>query len=367
MGNEGMGIVREGKAKITVPEGVFFNPEMELCRDMFSICLGCLPGTHSLADAMCASGVRGIRYKLENANIGKLALCDMSQKAVAAARKNAAANKVKAACVKGDARDFLAKNSFDILEIDPFGSPQPFLAYAARSFSQMKGGYLSVTATDMAVLCGAHHAACLKNYASAPLDNEFCHENACRILAAAAIRSFACEGIAAVPIFTFSHRHYVKLLFSLTRNAEGAVAQMKKLGYVSYCPSCCFRQASRLPLAKGCPHCKANLLHAGPLYTGGIWDSALVERMKKENASRGYKNAARIDKMLAAIFQESKIAAIGYYDLHKIAKKWGGKILSIDDALSRLRGAGFSAERTHFCPTALRTDAPHWKIRERLS
>ena len=58
---------------------------------------------------------------------------------------------------------------------------------------------------------------------------------------------------------------------------------------------------------------------------------------------------------------EAKIASIGYYDLHVIAKKRGCRILPIDDAVARLQKAGFSASRTHFCPTAVRTDAPHEK------
>ena len=359
--------IREGKAEISVQKGVFYNPEMELCRGMFSLAVGALPCKVSVLDAMCASGVRGILYALENRNVSSLALCDASSSAVSCAKRNAARNKLKCKAMKSDARRLLEETKCDFIELDPFGSPQPFLHSAAQGLSGKKGGYLSATATDMAVLCGAHHAACLKNYAAIPLDNEFCHENALRILAASVVRELAPFSLSAAPLFSLSHRHYVKILFKVERSAEKAVGAMKLLGFCSYCPKCCYRQHGRLPVSSSCPHCKAQLMHAGPLYLGALWDSALVGRMLSLDASRGYKDARKIEGMLSTIKSESEIGACSYYDLHTLAKKWGGKILSMDDALLRMKALGLCASRTHLCPTAIRTSAPYGKVREALS
>ena len=356
----------EGSARISLAAGVFFNPEMELCRSLFSLSVGAIGEKLDVVDAMCASGARGLRYKLENKNVGKLALVDANRQAIACARKNAAANKVRCRTVHADANEFLRKNAFDFVELDPFGSPQPFLHDTARCLAANKGGYLSATATDVAVLCGAHHAACLKNYAAAPLNNEFCHENACRILAAAVVREAAPMNLAATPIFTLSHRHYVKVLFKVEEGAEKAVDAMKKIGFVSYCPSCQWRDGKRLPLLKDCPHCGSQLQHGGPLYIGSLWDGELLGRMLLLNAERKYAKAKEIGKLLSSMQDESAIGSIGYYDLHVIAKKRESKILSMDDAVEKIRKAGFSASRTHFCPTAIRTDAPHGKALELL-
>jgi tRNA (guanine26-N2/guanine27-N2)-dimethyltransferase len=359
--------IEEGSVRISLTKGVFFNPEMELCRSVFSLSVGAIDGKLDVVDAMCASGARGIRYKVENRNVGKLALVDANRKAIACAKKNAAANKVKCRAVYADANGFLRKNSFDFVELDPFGSPQPFLNDTARSFAAKDAGWLSATATDVAVLCGAHHAACLKNYAAAPLNNEFCHENACRILSASVVRAFAPFNLAAAPALTLSHRHYVKVLFSLSRGAEKAVEAMKKIGFVSYCPSCQWRDGKRLPLRRDCPHCNAQLQIGGPLYLGTMWDSALLEKMLLLNAERKYRKAKEIEKLLSTMRDESEISSIGYYDLHIIAKKRGAKILPIDEAVAKIRKSGFAASRTHFCPTAVRTDAPHGKALELLS
>lgn len=361
-----MAVFTEGKARLSAPKGVFFNPEMALCRSIFSLAVGALPREVSVLDAMCASGARGIRYALENRNVSSLVLCDASSSAVLCARRNAARNKLKCKVVKADARRLLEGTGCDFIELDPFGSPQPFLHSAAVGLSGKDDGYLSATATDMAVLCGAHHAACLKNYLSVPLDNEFCHENAVRILCAAVVRELAPLNLCATPVFSLSHRHYVKILFHVGRGAEKAVSSVKLLGFCSYCPKCCLREWGRLPPHAACQSCGAAMLHAGPMYLGKLWDGALVERMLEKNASRGYGQSGKIEAMLSAILAESGIGSCGYYDLHTLAKKWGGKILSMDDALERVRASGFPASRTHFCPTAIRTSAPYGKLREAL-
>ena len=64
----------EGKISFAISKGVFYNPEMELCRDIFSLAVGALKEKMSIVDCMCASGVRGLRYKKENRNATSLAL-----------------------------------------------------------------------------------------------------------------------------------------------------------------------------------------------------------------------------------------------------------------------------------------------------
>jgi len=365
----------EGGIRISVPGGVFYNPEMELCRGICSLAVGALGGKLSVLDAMAASGIRGIRYAKENRNVSSLVLVDLSRKAVAAAKKNTRANKVKCKCVYADANRFLYENEFDprlrsnrgdrrrspldFVELDPFGSPVPFLHDAVRSFRTKKTGYLSATATDMAVLCGAHHAACLKNYGAAPLDNEFCHENAARILAGKTVLTAAPFNFSARPIFTFSHLHYVKIIFRLEQGAEAAVDAVKQNGFVSYCEKCCYRESARLPRRTDCPSCGTRLVHGGPLYLGRLWDSQLLDKMSKLNAERKYRKGKEIEKILRTMKDESAIPSIGYYDLHKLAKRMKTQLGGMDDAIGKLRKAGFAAARTHFCPTAVRTDAPH--------
>ncbi|MEW6329606.1 MAG: methyltransferase, partial [Candidatus Micrarchaeota archaeon] len=224
--------IREGLARILLEKGVFFNPEMELCRDISSLAVGALGEKLSVCDGCCAAGVRGIRYKLENKNVARVEFVDLSERACKLARKNIKLNRLRACSVHcGDLNLFLYKKNFDLLEIDPFGSPVPYLYAALRSFARVKEGILSVTATDMAVLCGAHPGACLKNYQARPIDNEFCHELAARILIGKIARTASEFNLGIGPLLTLSHQHFIKIFLRVRKGAKHAVESMRALGY----------------------------------------------------------------------------------------------------------------------------------------
>ena len=55
---------------------------------------------------------------------------------------------------------------------------------------------------------------------------------------------------------------------------------------------------------------------------------------------------------------EEKTGAVTFYDIHHIAEKYKIKQLRpLDQILNKLRRNGFLAERTHFQPTAIKTNA----------
>src|SRR4030043_639061 len=73
------------------------------------------------------------------------------------------------------------RKRFDVVDVDPFGSPVPYLDSAIRALRN--NSLLAVTATDMAPLCGVHTKACLRKYGGKPLRTENCQEQAGRFLA----------------------------------------------------------------------------------------------------------------------------------------------------------------------------------------
>ncbi|MCX8196744.1 MAG: tRNA (guanine(10)-N(2))-dimethyltransferase [Candidatus Micrarchaeota archaeon] len=349
--------VSEGKVKAIIDEGVFYNPQMELCRTLCSLAVGALGKKVDVADVMCASGIRGIRYKKENKNAGELALCDRSKKAIACAEKNAKLNKIKCATICKDAREFLREAECDFLELDPFGTPVPFLHDSFVCLEKKRESFFSVTATDTAVLCGAHASACLKNYGAVPLNNHMCHENGLRILAAKVVLSAAPFNLAAVPVFSISHKHYMKIIFKIQKGAQKAVAACKSIGFGMFCPACLYQNAQTMPIGPSCPSCSNKASYCGPIWLGQLWDGVLVERMKKMAQEIEYAKPA--EKLLCVMQQECKLGAYGYYDIHWIAKKLKADIAPKEKIIDRICRQGFSAVPTHFCPTAIRTDAPH--------
>lgn len=71
-------------------------------------------------------------------------------------------------------------NQFDVIDLDPYGSPSIFLDSAVQSVKP--GGLLLVTATDMAVLAGNSPETCYVKYGAISLKIKCCHEMALRIL-----------------------------------------------------------------------------------------------------------------------------------------------------------------------------------------
>ncbi len=358
-------ILSEGLASVRVPDGIFFNPAMRLCRDLSSLWVGAQPTVKNALDAFCASGIRGLRYKLENGNVQSLTLLDADPAAAEAAKENIGLNKIEggaARAVCSPVEVFLSSNfGFDLVEIDPFGTPAPFLPFALRSCASIKSLRLSLTATDTAVLCGAHAPACINQYNAKPLDNEFCHENALRILLGHLARAASQYDFSMHPQLCFSDRHYVKLLVELRKGAPEAVRSSKlAMKFVAYCPRCRYHSLGGFPPAS-CPLCDAKCDWAGPLW-GGAWaDLSTVKKIASLSKERPYGSGPELSSLLAVL--HSELDAPGgnapplYYDLHELASAHKRRIPRVDDMLASLRSAGLFSSRTHFKDHSVRTDA----------
>lgn len=349
-------MVSEGKAKIDLQKGIFYNPHMELCRDISSLAVSTLPEL-TVCDGMSATGVRGIRYALENKNVKSVVFIDNIAEAGKLADSNAKLNNLQNyGVVVGDFNNVLYTGGlkFNFIELDPFGSPAPFLRSALFNL-RSKGGFLSATATDMPVLCGAQAKACLINYGAQPLNNYFCHETAARILIGNIARTAAPFKLGVHPLITFSKRHYLKVIVNVQKGSKEAFNSMSQLGFVSFCPSCFKTETSFKPFLQKCA-CGANTKWAGPLWLGKIFDTATLEAMKKANAERDYKNKKQISSILSLMSSEAEMPQL-YYDVHELADKTGSTIPPVLELMARLREKGFVVSRTHFNERAIKTDA----------
>jgi len=359
-----MAKVKEGTVSISLSKQVFYNPEMELCRDLSCLAVGTLGNKLELLDAMCATGIRGIRYAKENANIARTTFLDANKLACTLVRKNAKANKLKKfKVVSEDINLFLAtpELSFDLIELDPFGSPVPFLYSTINALARKKTSYLSVTATDTAVLCGAHAKACVKNYQSHPVDNEYCHELGTRILIGKIVRTAAELNLGTTVLFTLSRQHFFKLLVRFDRGAAKALNSVSETGHISVCNKCLNREWRKgLPAHFKCPLCKLPYEHAGPLWLGPLWNAELVQGMTKLNHARNYKNKQKLNELLTTILEEAPLPPT-YFDLHRVSKRLGITAVRVDDVMHALRSKKLKVSRTHFKSNSIRTDA---KIRE---
>lgn len=359
----------EGKARLRLPKGTFFNPEMKLCRDYSILAIrAALKGKRGIraVDATTATGVRAIRYKKECKGIvGSIFLVDMNASAARAAAANVRLNKLKnAKAVKASFARFCqsenAREGFSLIELDPFGSPVPLLYDAARA--SRHGTLLSVTATDMAVLCGAHPKACLKNYQAKPLNSPYCHEVAIRILMGKIARTASEFNFGIMPLASLSHLHYVKVFALLEQGAEKAVASIKELGFLAHCGRCLHREwrkgiANSLP--QKCPECGTQFEYAGPLWLGEIHWKGTLSAMQKEAKDE------KVAKLLRLQEGECGMPPF-FFDLHEVAEKLGMPAVSYASVAQQLGANGFRASPTHFKPNTMKTDAPISALRKAM-
>jgi tRNA (guanine26-N2/guanine27-N2)-dimethyltransferase len=303
--------------------------------------------------------VRGLRYKLENSNVGHVVFADTQKQAAALAEKNSKLNglgKSQYKIAKEDINKLLGRgDKFELIEIDPFGTPMPYLASVMRCGLGLDERFVSITATDTAVLCGAHAHACYKIYAARPLHSEICHEAGLRILLASIARAAAIEDWALKPMLCISHKHYFKVLAKLERGADAAVEAAKSsMYYITHCPHCLYHEIGKFP-KNTCPFCQNRTSFAGPLWKGS-WASKEVAGKMIELAKMRQYITKEAGLLLHTIFAEAEGPAL-YYDLHELASKHKRIIPSSAQIIEELQKQGYFASKTHFCQHAIRTDA----------
>ncbi|MFA5105573.1 MAG: hypothetical protein WC506_01300 [Candidatus Micrarchaeia archaeon] len=361
------GIVREGMAKARISKESFFNPHMRFNRDVSSLAFGLAAketmarekGRMSVLDAFCSSGVRGMRYWVENGCRGSITFLDANKRLAKLIESNALANKLKKSEFKVAIEDFnvhYSKPGYDFVEIDPFGTPAPFIYNAMNQFRYKKAAYLSLTATDTAVLCGARHDACIKNYNSVPLNNDCCHENAIRILIGFAARIACQHNFGVMPLFSFSKRHYVKTIMRLDFGAEKAVEAAKTASMLAIYDPASLQTGLAMPFSKAFRERGEKAIVSGPLWGGKIWDKGFVEQMSKLNNERKLEGLEEVAAFLETIIGEADLPAY-YFDTHSIFHKEKIQSVPLGGVIENLHKAGFAASRTHFSPTAIRTGA----------
>jgi tRNA (guanine26-N2/guanine27-N2)-dimethyltransferase len=367
--------MQEESVKFSVPKSVFYNPQMHFCRSFASLAVGAIEQDLVVCDAFCASGIRGIRYAKENKNVTKTIFIDMDKDAITSAKKNGKANRIKHEAKFGNFSKLVFDVAADFLEVDPFGSPAPYIYDAFRVFNPLKQAYLSVTATDVAVLCGAKTKACMKNYHSRPMNNEFTHETGLRIMIKKIAEVAAEFNMGIEPVVSISKQHYLKSIIRVTRGAEAADKSLNKLGYINYCKKCGWRGSSQFPVAS-CQNCVSSLgssvsktgnrkrsavsqtQFAGPLWLGEIHEKKFLDNMLKLNKTRDLEHKTDLEKMLLRMKNEISLPPF-YYNVHQICKLSDCKnVPKMDFIISKLKEKKFKAGRTHFSETSIKTDAP---------
>jgi tRNA (guanine26-N2/guanine27-N2)-dimethyltransferase len=346
-----------------VSEDVFFNPKMKCLRDIsVAFIRATAVGKPSLLDSTSATGIRGIRYSKE-AGISNLTLLDVNKKAATNTRKNLKANKVKAKILNVDLQDFVRgyEKKFNVIDLDPFGSPAPYIHDLLKISED--GTVLMITATDTAVLCGAHSAACVKQYGSLPLHNELCKEVGIRILISYLIRKSAEFNFGVTVMLSISDMHYMRVFIRLDKGAKKAYESMISTGFGSYCNKCSsfdFAAGITPKLKAKCKNCGYGMQQFGPLFLGKLNDKTLLKKM----LDVGLEDELS-EKTVRLLYEEYETPF--FYSLPKITRHLGISSVPYETVCKKLGEKGYAYSHTLFDINGLKTNAPVDKLSKAVS
>lgn len=341
-------VYKESLERISKSARVFFNPGMKLNRDI-TVAIARAIGGIKFLDLLGATGAKGLRIAKE---VGaKVAINDVNPKAVELIRENASLNELDVEVCRREANLLLYEREleFNFIDIDPFGSPVPFMDSTLRSVSS--GGVVALTATDMPPLCGIYPGTAWRRYLAMPLRGELCKEAGLRILVGYAARIAASHNRAATPILVHSSQHYFRCFMRVERGAKKADGCLGNMGYLHFCPNCRTYEVEHasFPEPKSC--CGRKMELSGPMWLGEIKEVSTVEAALEKSPS------IEAEKLLDTIAREADIPF--YYDIHRLASRLGLPALPpMKKIVGDVEKRGYKATRTHIQPTALKTDLP---------
>ncbi len=317
--------------KISAKLPVFYNPAMKLNRDITILLIKSIDKENiRVCDLLAGTGIRSLRLLTEipEQKIESITINDSNKKSVDNIKENIALNehnfankRVEIEITNKDAVDLLINSKgFEYIDIDPFGTPNPFLDSAIVRIA--RDGILAVTATDTSSLAGTFPKTCMRNYWAKPDRGSMKHEMGVRILIRKVQMIGAQHEKAMIPIFSYSKEHYMRVFFRCKKSKTEADKVMQKHGMFG---------------------------ESGPMWLGNLWDKKLVENMILMNKDYDFDT-----KFLQLIEEESRIDSIGFHDVHALCKKLHSQVPKFDSIYEELKTRKLEFSRTHFSEHGIR-------------
>ncbi len=385
--------IREGKTKIYIPNPklytredgtlepawapVFYNPKMEFSRDVAVAFLTALKkmgiSFRLVVDPLSGTGIRGLRYINESGNVSKVIINDINPIAYEFMKFNAKINNLedRVEVYNIDANMLLyllamIRERPDFIDIDPFGSPIPFIDSALHTIKN--GGVLAVTATDVAPLSGTRETACRRRYFSRSIKVDFDKELGLRILIASIALRAAAQDLYIEPLLSYYVDHYYRAYLVVKRGARKADEMLNEnLGFIVY-----VTKNLRKYVIKGFPIPDVNELRnikdeyelIGPLWIGKLCEEKVLKVINENAQYLELNTMHRLTRLIEVLISESKITTPYYYRLDMLCSKLKKSMPKINSVLECLRNKGYEASRTHFDPRGFKTSAEYHDVVE---
>ncbi|XP_053085437.1 tRNA (guanine(26)-N(2))-dimethyltransferase isoform X2 [Pangasianodon hypophthalmus] len=333
-------------------------------------------------EGLAASGLRSIRFALEVPGLKRVTANDFSAKAADLITRNTHHNNVThlletqnrdASMLMYEARGKNAR--YDVIDLDPYGSPAPFLDAAVQAVSE--GGLLCITCTDMAVMAGNSGETCYSKYGSISIKSRYCHEMALRIILHSLDQRANVYQRYIQPLLSVSVDFYIRVFVRVRTGQATVKNSASKQALVYNCVGCGAFHLQRMgkktsqgknmkysaatgpPVGESCSHCGQRHQLGGPIWAEPIHDVEFVQKVLTAvsgNPSR-FGTSKRIEGVLSMVTEELQDVPL-YYVLDQLSSTIHCNTPSMLQFRSAVLNAGYRVSLSHACKNAVKTDAP---------
>ena len=312
----------------------FYNPTWKFDRDLqILFCKYAYEkGAKKFLDGMAATGIRGIRIKKEIKDI-EMDINDSNKLSYQLILKNVRENGIEANVLNEKFCSLLFKKKYDYVDLDPYGSPSPYIPCIFNGIR--KKAFISISATDTATLNGIYKKACIRKYGAIPLRMQGKKEIGLRILIGYIARIAATYEYSFIPKISYSYSHYFRIYGCAEKGAKKADESIEKIGWIYWENGWKIKRYEEIPSKK----------FAGPLWIGNLHDESILKKFPQ-------------NKMIKLFIEENSIN-LPYYESSVIAKELKSRQPPMERLIEKLRSKGYNAARTHFGGGAFKTDAPY--------
>ncbi|XP_061685266.1 tRNA (guanine(26)-N(2))-dimethyltransferase [Syngnathoides biaculeatus] len=333
-------------------------------------------------EGLAASGLRSVRFALEVPGLRSVTANDFSHKAAALIARNAEYNKVadllQASCKDASMLmyEMRGKNDrYDVIDLDPYGSPSSFLDAAVQSVSE--GGLLCITCTDMAVLAGNSGETCYSKYGAVSIKAKYCHEQALRIILHSLDQRANVYQRYIHPLLSVSVDFYIRVFVRVFTGQATVKNSASKQALVYNCIGCGSFHLQRMgrrtnngkhtkysaatgpPVGSACEHCGQRHQLGGPIWAEPIHDQSFVQKVLTAvsgNPSR-FATSKRIEGILSMVTEELEDTPL-YYTVDSLSSTIHCNTPPLLQFRSALLHAGHRVSLSHACKNGIKTDAP---------
>jgi len=323
----------------------FYNPSMELNRDLsILICQWSINNSEKkfkLLDGLASGGIRGLRFRNELNGDFEVSINDWDENALKLIKKNVEKLKTKDIGIYNkNLNTLLSEESFDYIDVDPFGSPAIFVDSAIRSIKN--NGIIACTATDTATLCGVYPKVCIRRYGAVPFYSNVMKEIGLRILLGFICRQAGKYDKGIEPIVCYVTDHYFRVYIIVKNGVKKANESVQQLGYVKSGEYFGFEKTDR---------------DIGPLWLGKLQNKKIIIDLRTILSNKKLNKKNQLFKLLDLLEEESD-GPNSFYSTDSLASFLKKSPPKMELLFKGLKTMGYDVYRTHFSPVGFKTNAP---------